>query len=250
MDSGKLYLFMDANIYLSFYSYSKDNLNTLTNIYEKLRKDHFEIIVNELLQDEFNRRRESRFKETLDYKYDITININAPILLSDNLEDFENLKKLEKRLSTAAKEYNIKYKEILQKVRDRYRDEKLFPDTIIKRIFNKAKKIDITPEVLKNAQYRTALHNPPGKPNKLGDRLHWELLLHGINKGDKLIIISNDSDFFSLISNDCINPFLSKEWKKLKDSPIEAFRCLNDFLKVYLPEFELEIELAQQIHEE
>ncbi|TID95308.1 hypothetical protein DIZ66_18325 [Legionella pneumophila] len=52
-----------------------------------------------------------------------------------------------------------------------------------------------------------------------------------------------------MINNDQINPVLSREWMDVKKSSIEIFRSLTDFLKVYLPEFELPDELAAEIKE-
>ena len=240
---------MDTNIYLRFYSYSVDDLGVLEKVYEKLTAKHFEIVINELLINEFDRRRENHFKETLEYKNDIKINVNTPTLLSDEPSDYEDLKTSEKALVKAAKEYRKKYDIILQKIKLKYINRKLWPDIIINRIFNRANNISLQPEIFEKAKYRLALNNPPGKSNQLCDRIHWELLLHGIEKNHNLIIISNDKDFYSLIETNKINPFLFNEWEKAKESSIEIFKTLTDFLKSYLPEFELPSELSQEIRE-
>ncbi|WP_412754725.1 hypothetical protein [Legionella donaldsonii] len=143
----------------------------------------------------------------------------------------------------------MKYDNLIKKLRDKYLNGQLYTDDIIERIFKSSKFIEISPEIIEKAKYRMDLNNPPGKSNRLGDRIHWESLLYGVENGHKLVIISNDGDFFSLIKPDQINPVLSEEWAVTKNSSLDIFRSLTDFLKVYLPEFELTNELAEEIKE-
>ncbi|HCX3503543.1 TPA: DUF4935 domain-containing protein, partial [Legionella pneumophila] len=210
---------------------------------------HFKIITNSHLKNEFYRRKEQHFKEALKCKNEITIKTSYPTLFTDQYDDFEELKKEERKLKEAAKNFNLKYDNLMKKLRDKYLDNQLYTDDIINRIFNSSKHINISDEIIEKAKCRLDLNNPPGKNNQLGDRIHWEAMLSGIKHGHKLIIISNDGDFFSLIKIDQINPVLSQEWEKSKDSSVEIFRSLTDFLKVYLPEFELSDELATEIKE-
>lgn len=245
----KLYLFLDANVYLKFYSYSSEDIGVLYKIQQQLNGKHFKIVTNTLLKNEFFRRKEQHFKDTLNCKNEIKIKINYPVLFTDQYDDFEDLKKEEINLKNSAKEYNLKYDKLIKKLTDKYLNHQLYTDDIIKRIFNSSKFVEISPEIIEKAKYRMDLNNPPGKSNQLGDRIHWESLLYGVENEHKLIIISNDGDFFSLIKTDQINPVLSEEWVITKSSSIEIFRSLTDFLKIYLPEFELTNELAEEIKE-
>ncbi|HDP0023980.1 TPA: DUF4935 domain-containing protein, partial [Legionella pneumophila] len=217
-------------------------------VHRKLN-ERFKIITNSLLVNEFNRRKEQHFKEALKCKSEIKVKTSYPILFTDQYDDFEELKEEEKKLKEAAKNFNLKYDKLMKKLRDKYLNNQLYTDDILNEIFRSSTHIEISTEIIEKAKSRLDLNNPPGKINQLGDRIHWESLLSGVEDGHKLIIISTDGDFFSLINNDQINPVLSREWMDVKKSSIEIFRSLTDFLKVYLPEFELPDELAAEIKE-
>ncbi|HHL3494106.1 TPA: PIN-like domain-containing protein [Legionella pneumophila] len=248
--SNKLSLFMDANIFLNFYSYSKDEIDTLAKLYGKLCENHFQILITELLEDEFFRRRENRFKEVLDSKVDIKISIdNIPVVFSNEIEDTRELNDARKNLKKASKEYSNLYYKILKKIKYNFSNNTLFPDELISRIFKKAKKIDLTQVILEKAKSRTEINNPPGNKNELCDRIHWESLLYGVDDSHDLVIISNDSSFKSVIDSN-INPFLQKEWNEKKQTSIEIFKTITDFSKAYFPEFELQSEVASEIKNE
>lgn len=84
----KLNLFLDANVYLKFYSYSSDDIGVLYQVHRKLN-ERFKIITNSLLVNEFNRRKEQHFKEALKCKSEIKVKTSYPILFTDQYDDFE-----------------------------------------------------------------------------------------------------------------------------------------------------------------
>ena len=53
-------LFVDTNVFLSFYEYSDDDLEALSQLREHLKKQHVEIILTEQVRDEFYRNRENK----------------------------------------------------------------------------------------------------------------------------------------------------------------------------------------------
>lgn len=244
----ELYLFMDTNVYLRFYSFSKDELQTLSQVYEALKNKHFIIVTNTLLKDEFERRREECLKETFDYKEKFEFKkTNYPILFSDEDEDYQKLIENEKQLRKSAREYSSQINQIIKKLKNNYSKKSLFSDQLIERIFQKSKTLEVKKELIDNATHRMQFNNPPGKKNQLGDRIHWEALLEGIN--GNLIIISDDSDFYSVLNSTKINPFLENEWRKCKNSSIEIYKTLSEFMRFYTPDFELPNELALEIKE-
>ncbi|WP_412754724.1 hypothetical protein [Legionella donaldsonii] len=99
----ELYLFLDTNAYLKFYSYSSEDIGVLYKIQGKLNGKHFKIVTNTLLKSEFKRRKEQHFRDTLNSKNEIKIMINYPVLFTDQYDDFEELKKEEIELKKSVK---------------------------------------------------------------------------------------------------------------------------------------------------
>jgi hypothetical protein len=66
-----------------------------------------------------------------------------------------------------------------------------------------------SPEQLERARYRKEVGNPPGKQaDPLGDQISWEQLLDTY-KGEELIIVTNDGDYFcSYDGRKHLNPLL------------------------------------------
>ncbi|KTD36011.1 hypothetical protein Lnau_0995 [Legionella nautarum] len=173
---------------------------------------------------------------------------NFPTLISNDSDLHQKFTKSLKALKEASKQFGIVCEEIIDNIKKEAVVNNLKPDILIKSIFDNAKTIDLTPAIYKQSVTRMRLKNPPGKPNELGDRVHWESLLK-IEDNNKLVIISEDGDFASLLDANNIKPFLKDEWHSKTNSSIEFFKDLSSFLKKYLPEFELkeQTEVADNI---
>ncbi len=250
MPSHDIYLFMDANIYLKFYSYSAVDLETLSKIAHELNDKHFKIVITSHLQDEFYRNRDGYIKETINENYTVNLKPKFPTLISNNSKDHKKFEKSLNELKKASRDFNTICKKIINSIKQEGINNNLKPDILIKSIFDKAKIIKLNKTIYNQSLLRMRLKNPPGKPNEIGDRIHWESLLDEIEENCKLIIISEDSDFSSVIDKDHLNSFLCSEWrKKKKKCSIEFFNNLPDFLKKYLPQFELkeQLEISQNI---
>lgn len=244
----EIYLFMDANIYLKFYSYSPVDLSTLDSIANELNNKHFKIVINSLIKDEYFRRREDHIKEILKADFNIVLNKKIPTLFANYSDEYNKFQKDLGDFKKLSKKLGKSYDDILKRIKQDCFNYNLKPDIAINKIFESAKNIKITKEIKQKSVTRMHLNNPPGsRKNQLGDRIHWESLLSGLKDDGKLIIISNDCDFSSVIDNSKLNLFLIREWESKKNKPVELFKNISDFLNKYLPQFELQDETTEII---
>lgn len=224
-------LFIDANIFLNFYKYSKSDLNALQKVVEGMKKNHFDIIINQHLKDEFYRNRGARIKESIIAFKSINLG-EIPTL-------FKNEELNYKELIKAKKNFEKIHHELLSKIEQLALEENLLADQLINEIFDSVKFNKIDKTIYANAILRMRRKNPPGKPNELGDCLHWEYFIATIKKGVDLIIVSEDGDFQDKLKPRA-NTFLQKEWTSKKSANLVWFSNLNDFFKEYLPQFQLQ----------
>jgi len=100
-------------------------------------------------------------------------------------------------------------------------ERELNVDKKITSLFAKAIRHDEDVECYQRAIVRTRKGNPPGKPDGLGDRYNWEILLKHL-PDDDLYIVSKDGDYASPlgdIDKKVVRPmaFLASEWAQKKD---------------------------------
>ena len=115
-------------------------------------------------------------------------------------------------------------------------------DQIIFRLISLSEVIQTSPAILKRAETRVRLGNPPKKGtsegSSLGDAVNWEIILE--HTKDDLILVSNDMDFFDKDWHDelVLNLFLQNEWKgkKKKITVIENFAKLMEEISHENPE--------------
>lgn len=96
------------------------------------------------------------------------------------------------------------------------------------------------------AKRRMEIGNPPGKKDSLGDAINWVTLLDAVPEKQTLHIISEDGDFYSLLDECAINPFLAEEWKSLKQSEVRVYRTLSEFMKEHFDGVALSFDEAKR----
>ena len=115
-------------------------------------------------------------------------------------------------------------------------------DELLLKLISSSEVIQTSPEILKRAETRVRLGNPPRKGasdgSSLGDAVNWEIILEYVK--DDLIIVSKDMDFFDKDWDDelVLNLFLLKEWEPKKKDVIiiENFAKLMEELAKDNPE--------------
>ena len=238
-----LYLFIDSNIFLSFYHFSNEDLEELRKLVVLLEQKKVWLLLPEQVIDEFKRNRESKILDAVKRVGDQKLNNEFPqiykeydeyAIMRENIQIYSKQKSLlEKKLMTDIQNKNLK------------------ADQIIQSLFNKAQRIPFTPDILNRAKIRFDRGNPPGKDNSYGDAIIWESLLdtnfEDIDDSDEFHFICDDKDFRSPINLDSFNSFLEDEWEKFQKIDLTFHRSLSSFFREKFPEIKLASQLEKDI---
>ncbi|TXI70860.1 MAG: hypothetical protein E6Q45_01460 [Flavobacterium sp.] len=232
-------LYIDTNIYLTFYHLTNDDLDELKKLAILIEDSQINLILPQQTRNEFVRNRDKTIFDAIASLKEQKISSRYPqiskgydeyILLQDAYKNFEKQKnKIISKIETDAKDFNLN------------------ADVLTKRIFNSAKKVEITTELIEKSKTRYDLGNPPGKGKSYGDALNWESLLESVEYGEDLHLISDDGDFASLLDKKELNLYLKDEWEKKKNSIIYFYKTLSEFFKSKFPDIELSDQLEKEI---
>ncbi|MCH7568882.1 MAG: DUF4935 domain-containing protein [Nanoarchaeota archaeon] len=224
-------VFIDANIYLEIYSSLSQGDIPFNKLKEKIEENVVKVYLPQQVIDEVNKNKEDEFLhkklKKLKNWSDKTLKDCPPKILSS--ESFELIKEgLEKEI---------------EKIKSEAYKEDLIPDKLLKEIWDKSDKIEITEEILKKAYHRCFIKgNPPRKENSekaCGDAINWECLLESVSQNQDIYIISKDGDFSSKIDERKISLFLKNEWADKKKTRVVLYLTLSEFLKEECGESEI-----------
>lgn len=224
-------LFIDANIWLSLFHYSSDDLGQFSKLKDLLGKQ-IQLFITEQVYNEVYRNRENKIKDALDKfeKFDLTF----PVFFK-NYEEYDEFRKKYDELKTSHKNW-------LKKVKNDIANRNTPADAVIKEFFDAVSPLSTTQEIVQNSVIRYDIGNPPGKDKKYGDAINWETLLLNVPDGEDLYFVSSDKDYASLFDDKQFHPFLEKEWESKKHSKIIFFKSLVEFLKMHVQDIELHAE--------
>lgn len=228
-------LFIDTNIYLSFYHFGNDDLKQLRKLITAIDNKDITLFITQQVKDEFNRNRESKINEALKSIDDQKIDNLHPLF-----KGYDEFKLLTKALD----DYNKYKKEIRQKLNSDIENKKLIADILIKDLFDKAKALELNEEIFAKATRRMDLGNPPGKDKSYGDAINWEILLANAPDSD-LFLIAKDKDYCSQLDNNRIKDYLLAEWREKKHSEICLYINLSTFFRDKYPKVELSAEVEE-----
>jgi predicted nucleic acid-binding protein len=229
-----LHVFIDTNVFLSFFAYTGDDIEQLKQLVGSIKSGAMRLYLPRQVVDEFNRNRERRIKDSIDGFAGTTLSKGLPRLLLDyqtSGEFQESIKKAE-----AARDA------LVTAVRDDARSKNLAADKLFEALREAAGVIDSTPGLLGLARDRKALGNPPGKSDSLGDQLNWETLLSCIENGTDLHIVSKDGDYRSTLFANCPHQFLADEWKTKKHGELVLHPEIKPLLNAWFPTIKLKID--------
>ena len=233
-------LFIDSNILLNFYDYSKEDLSSLEKLINLIKKGTFKIKIytTTTLKMELEKNREDRLRKAFEIFENSKIFIQMPAICK-TYEEYQKIKKLQKELTKIKNEFSKKLREDMQ-------NKKLKADEIIQELFKLSIQID-SEKYLENAIKRRQLGKPPGTSDKTyGDAINWESLLNELPDGENLIIISGDEGFRNPLNPDELHLFLAKEWEGRKKSKVFLYRNLNDFFNKHLKDIKIKIEKEKE----
>ena len=218
-----MHIFIDTNILLSFFHFSKDDLDALNDVFGTHDRGSAIVYLTEQVSHEFKRNREVKIKDALKRFENVSYTAQLPYFMKA-YEEHDGILNL-------CSELKQRQKEILEKVYRDILDENLLADRLIGDIFKRSRLLKTTLTIYEAAQMRMKIGNPPGKNKSIGDAINWELLLESVPEGEELHIISADGDFFSKLFPKLPHPFLLDEWKLKKKTNLHTYRSLSEFLK-------------------
>ncbi len=233
-------IFIDTNVFLSFYHLTNDDLEELRKLFVLLEKDEIALFLPSQVVDEFWRNRENKIAAAIKSLKEQKLNLQFPQLCKD-YEEYPKLREYQK-------EYEKQHSILLKKITDDVESNTLKADEIIEELFDKATFIESSDEIISKARLRMDVGNPPGKDGSLGDAINWESLLTDVPKNEDLYFIADDKDYFSVLDENKPKEFLAYEWVEEKNSDIHFYRRLAPFFKEHYPDIKLASDIEKEIN--
>lgn len=218
-----LHVFMDTNIYLLFYHLSDADLEELEKLISLIDSKRIELYLPQQVFDEFHRNREAKIFDAIRRFKGQNFKVEFP-QMSKTFPEYGEIR-------TAMESAKSAHSRLLAKLQEASVSSQLKADKVIADIFAKARHLSLTDDILEKAVRRKQLNNPPGKNDgSYGDQLNWEILMVSVPKNRDLFLITEDGDYYSVLLESELNPYLRNEWKREKNSEVRIFRKLSDFL--------------------
>lgn len=224
-------LFIDANIWLSLFHFSSDDLEQFRKLKSHLGHG-INIYAPQQIRDEVFRNRENKIKDSLDKFAKFELPFPA------YLKNYEEYSGFHKRFNALKGEH----KEWLEKIKRDIASQSLPADVVLREVFDSIQFIPSTAELVEKGVMRYNIGNPPGKNHKYGDAINWETLLAAVPDGEALYFISADKDYASLYDSKGFHPFLAQEWSEKKHSNIFFYTALTDFFNKHVRDIQLQAE--------
>jgi hypothetical protein len=232
-------LFIDTNVYLSFFHFSKDSLTELEKVFVLQQYGKLDLWLTDQVETEFRRNREVKIADALKRFLEERPSSGVP-QMAQTYPECEQLLDALKRVTTAKEK-------LLSRLQMDIAARSLYADKLIDTIFKKAKRVSQSEKQIAAAERRALLRNPPGKNNSLGDAINWEALLEAIPNGEDLFLVSEDGDFASAIDPERMSDFLIDEWAANKKAKVLLSKRLSQILSAQFPEAKVAAELEKEI---
>lgn len=218
-----MHVFIDTNILLNFFHFSKDELDALNDVFASHEHGSAIVHLTEQVCDEFKRNREVKIKDALKRFKDIKYAAQLPNFMKAYGE-YDEIRKLSAELQK-------KQKSIMERANTDITAKNLLADRLIGDIFERSKVLETNLDVYNSASMRMAIGNPPGKNGSIGDAINWVVLLSSVPEGEDLHVISEDGDYYSTLNEESVHPFLSEEWSRKKKSNLFVYSTLSEFME-------------------
>lgn len=232
-----IHVFIDTNVFLSFFAFTKDDLQQLKKLIAAIDNENLIVYLPDQVIDEFDRNREKKISEALSQFKSV-----GPQALPRMLADFNEANDYQKAVAALEKAKNALVKHA-EKLADA---SQLGADQLFAALIDKAKRIALDDAILKKARDRHDRGNPPGKPGSYGDQINWECLLYAVPKSTDLHIVARDGDFESPLRRAHIHGFLASEWQEKKGANVTLHNEIGPFLKAA---FDIELKATSEAQE-
>lgn len=232
-------IFIDSNVFLSFYHLSSDELEELKKLAVLIREGQVRLLLPEQVAHEFERNRAGKIADAVKRLRAQSSSLQIP-QLGRQYEEYDKLRKAHKEL-----EKNLS--KMTDQIEEDATRQSLEADAVVEELFNVAEQIPRSDELTDRARNRMDLGDPPGKKGSLGDAINWEALLDAAPEGEDLYLISDDGDFFSPLDREAIDPYLVNEWAEKKGSDLHPYNRLSSLFRDHFPDIELAAELEKDL---
>jgi predicted nucleic acid-binding protein len=235
------HLFIDTNVLLNFYAYSKDDLTELEKLVELVKQKVVKLHITQQVVDEFYRNRDAKLCESFE-TFRPFGNVSCPSFML-SLPEYQAFKK-------ALEDYKTARNILRDKAREQANARMLLADQLFARLVEHAEVIAVDDKAFTAADRRSRIGNPPGKSaSSIGDELNWELLLIHVPTGSDLHLITKDGDYASKLNPTDPKVFLSDEWRRTKQGTLNLYEQIGQFFKGNYPgqDFSLNIEKRESI---
>jgi hypothetical protein len=234
------HVFIDTNVYLTFFHFTSDELEELDKLEMVIREGHAQLHITEQVRDEFLRNREGKLAESLKELRRMKVPDRFPRLVQ-TYDEYDKLRAIEKEFST-------QLSALIEQVEASAESKTLAADTKLAALMNQtAVKLDTGSDVIQAARLRMDLGNPPGKEGSLGDAINWEALLAGVHDGEDLAVISDDQDFQSKLDATRLSDFLIEEWKSKTGGTAALYPSISAFFRDKFPAIAVAREPAKEL---
>ena len=234
-----IHLFIDTNVFLTFYSFAPDDLEELRKLRVAIDNSELTLWTTEQVKEEFQRNRETQVARALEALTEMNSNQGAPHVVR-NLDGYEEMME-------AKRDFSQRLNALSAQVKEQFQERSLIADQVFEEVFELAQSIPVTDEILAAARRRTEVGNPPGKRGSMGDAINWECLLASGPEGDDLYFVTDDRDFRSDVTPESLKDFLAAEWRSKRSSEIFLHRRIATFFAEKYPQIKLASELERQL---
>ena len=230
-------LFIDTNIYLTFYDFSNDDIEELKKLKTAIERRRIKLFIPEQTIHEYKRNREGKIAISLKKLEDQNPPNSFPRFMLE-YPDYQHLDKI-------VKEYQEVKNSLLNNVQLDIKSKSLGADKLIEALIQNAERIVTTESIINQAKSRYDIGNPPGKDGSYGDSINWESLLIAVPEKEDVHIIARDKDYVSKLNKEQINNFLQEEWEEKKQSKIHFYTSLSSFFSQHFSNIKLATELER-----
>lgn len=217
-----MHVFIDTNILLNFFHFTKDELDSLNDVFASHEHGSATVHLTEQVCNEFRRNREARIKDALKKFKETKFAPQFPSFMK-GYDEYGQIRELSSNLRGLQKT-------ILENVEADISAKDLVADRLIEQIFDSSEIVPVTNQIYGKASMRSALGNPPGKNDSIGDAVNWSLLLESVPDDQDVHVISEDGDFYSTLDDQKSHPFLVEEWERVKGARLFVYRTLSGFM--------------------
>jgi predicted nucleic acid-binding protein len=233
-----LHLFIDTNVFLSFFAYTKDDIEELKKLANLIKTDHVKLHLTEQVRDEFYRNREKKLSESIAQFEKNIVSTGIPRFMAEYPQVADYTKAAKKALK--AKD------EAIQRAKKEATTGRLAADSLFRQILKVAHVKRVRAQDYAYATQRMRRGNPPGKEGSLGDRINWGILLRAVPAETDLHLVSKDGDYASPLNPTAPNAFLLAEWQKKKQAELILHAELKPFLAQRFPKIKFAVDVEKR----